>query len=83
MTTEGVTPVGRGRAKAKQIKVARKLKYYSPDTDLNRLQQELGADSSKDGSSDPYDEPDYSDYADKYNVDDDDDEYDEYSQRES
>ncbi|MCD1287469.1 MULTISPECIES: DUF3073 domain-containing protein [unclassified Brevibacterium] len=76
--------MGRGRAKAKQIKVARKLKYYSPDTDLNRLQQELGADSSKDGSSDPYDdEPGYSDYADKYNVDDDDDEYDEYSQRES
>ncbi len=77
MTTEGVTPVGRGRAKAKQIKVARKLKYYSPDTDLNRLQEELGADSRQSGPSDPYDdEPDYSDYADKYNVDDD-DEYDE------
>lgn len=65
--------MGRGRAKAKQIKVARKLKYYSPDTDLNRLQQELGADASKSGPSDQYDdEPDYSAYADKYNVDDDD-----------
>ncbi|WP_152348772.1 MULTISPECIES: DUF3073 domain-containing protein [Brevibacterium] len=65
--------MGRGRAKAKQIKVARKLKYYSPDTDLNRLQQELGADARQSGPSDPYDdEPDYSDYADKYNVDDDD-----------
>ncbi len=78
MTTEGVTPVGRGRAKAKQIKVARKLKYYSPETDLSRLQKELGADSQKSGSSDPYDdEPDYSEYAEKYNVDDDDD----FSQR--
>lgn len=76
--------MGRGRAKAKQIKVARKLKYYSPDTDLNRLQQELGSDSHESGSSDPYnDEPDYSDYADKYNVDADEDEYDDYSQRES
>ena len=74
MTTEGVTPVGRGRAKAKQIKVARKLKYYSPDTDLNRLQEELGADSQKSGASDPYDdEPDYSEYADKYNDIDDED----------
>lgn len=84
MTTEGVTPVGRGRAKAKQIKVARKLKYYSPDTDLNRLQQELGSESQASGSSDPYDdEPDYSEYADKYNVDDDDEEDDDYTQRES
>lgn len=83
MTTEGVTPVGRGRAKAKQIKVARKLKYYSPDTDLNRLQQELGSESQASGSSDPYDnEPDYSDYADKYNVDNN-DEVDDYTQRES
>ncbi|MDN5635558.1 MAG: DUF3073 domain-containing protein [Brevibacterium sp.] len=76
--------MGRGRAKAKQIKVARKLKYYSPDTDLNRLQQELGSESPASGSSDPYDdETDYSDYADKYNVDDDDDEDDDYTQRES
>ncbi|MDQ2852960.1 MAG: DUF3073 domain-containing protein [Actinomycetota bacterium] len=33
--------MGRGRAKAKQTKVARELKYYSPDTDLNALQREL------------------------------------------
>ncbi|WP_349829215.1 DUF3073 domain-containing protein [Brevibacterium litoralis] len=60
--------MGRGRAKAKQIKVARKLKYYSPDTDLGALQKELGGESSDHGSSvDPYDEdPDYSEYADKY-----------------
>ena len=29
--------MGRGRAKAKQTKVARELKYFSPDTDLTRL----------------------------------------------
>ena len=81
MTTEGVTPVGRGRAKAKQIKVARKLKYYSPDTDLDHLQQELGSDSRKSDSSDPYDDdPDYSAYADKYNVDDDDEYEDEHDE---
>ncbi len=33
--------MGRGRAKAKQTKVARELKYYSPDTDLGALQREL------------------------------------------
>ncbi|MEO5609371.1 MAG: DUF3073 domain-containing protein [Ornithinibacter sp.] len=39
--------MGRGRAKAKQTKVARELKYYSPDTDLSALERELH------GSSDP------------------------------
>ena len=39
--------MGRGRAKAKQTKVARELKYGGPDTDLARLQAELaGAPSS-------------------------------------
>ena len=33
--------MGRGRAKAKQTKVARDLKYSSPDTDFSRLQREL------------------------------------------
>ncbi len=35
--------MGRGRAKAKQTKVARRLKYYSPDTDLTALERELRA----------------------------------------
>ena len=35
--------MGRGRQKAKHTKVARELKYFSPDTDLSRLEQELGA----------------------------------------
>lgn len=34
--------MGRGRAKAKQTKVARELKYSSPQTDFERLQRELG-----------------------------------------
>jgi hypothetical protein len=34
--------MGRGRAKAKQVKVARQLKYNGGGTDLNRLRQELG-----------------------------------------
>jgi hypothetical protein len=33
--------MGRGRQKAKHTKVARELKYYSPDTDLSQLQREL------------------------------------------
>ena len=35
--------MGRGRAKAKQTKVARELKYGGPQTDLSRLQAELGS----------------------------------------
>ncbi|MEJ2862634.1 DUF3073 domain-containing protein [Actinomycetospora flava] len=35
--------MGRGRAKAKQTKVARELKYSSPNTDFDKLQQELGS----------------------------------------
>lgn len=34
--------MGRGRQKAKQTKVARALKYYSPETDYDALQRELG-----------------------------------------
>ena len=34
--------MGRGRAKAKQAKVARQLKYSGGGTDLDRLRAELG-----------------------------------------
>jgi hypothetical protein len=34
--------MGRGRAKAKQVKVARQLKYNAGGTDLDRLRAELG-----------------------------------------
>ena len=37
--------MGRGRAKAKQTKVARELKYSSPATDLAALQRELSSDN--------------------------------------
>ncbi len=33
--------MGRGRQKAKQTKVARALKYYSPETNYHALEQEL------------------------------------------
>ena len=33
--------MGRGRAKAKQTKVARELKYYTPATDYRALEKEL------------------------------------------
>lgn len=42
--------MGRGRQKAKQMKVARKLKYFSPETDLDALQRELQGASSKNSS---------------------------------
>lgn len=63
--------MGRGRQKAKQMKVARKLKYFSPDTDLDALQRELAAthddndeglyakyaqDDAEEGDDDPLDE---------------------------
>ncbi|GAA3542862.1 hypothetical protein GCM10022419_023780 [Nonomuraea rosea] len=36
--------MGRGRAKAKQTKVARQLKYTNHNIDYDRLREELGAD---------------------------------------
>jgi len=36
--------MGRGRAKAKQTKVARELKYRNYNTDFNELQRELHGD---------------------------------------
>ena len=49
--------MGRGRAKAKQTKVARELKYHSPNTDLTALQRELaGAGGKSDHHFDDDDE---------------------------
>ncbi|MBM3669425.1 MAG: DUF3073 domain-containing protein [Actinobacteria bacterium] len=51
--------MGRGRAKAKQTKVARALKYGGPQTDLERLQAELSGHPSEpepeEDEVDPYD----------------------------
>jgi hypothetical protein len=55
--------MGRGRQKAKHTKVARELKYFSPDTDLSQLQKELA--NSPEGES-----PDLDKWAD-YQTDDD------------
>jgi hypothetical protein len=40
--------VGRGRAKAKQAKVARSLKYNSPNTDFDQLKRELAVSRGDD-----------------------------------
>jgi len=54
--------MGRGRAKAKQTKVARELKYQSFQTDFGALAQELhgsdhtSTDSTDDGALDEHDE---------------------------
>ena len=40
--------MGRGRQKAKNTKVARELKYFSPDTDLSQLERELASSKSSD-----------------------------------
>ena len=37
--------MGRGRQKAKNTKVARELKYFSPNTDLNALEREIGTNN--------------------------------------
>jgi hypothetical protein len=54
--------MGRGRAKAKQTKVARDLKYNSQDMDLERLAKELHgeAPASEDiDNDDPFAEGNY------------------------
>jgi hypothetical protein len=49
--------MGRGRAKAKQQKVARELKYNTHFTDLDALQRELGvSDSGREPSTQNSDE---------------------------
>lgn len=51
--------MGRGRAKAKQTKVARELKYSSPQTDFSRLQQELTGSDDGETTPDSVDEDDW------------------------
>lgn len=50
--------MGRGRAKAKQTKVARDLKYRTHDTDFGALARELHGDEADTDESDFTDEPD-------------------------
>ena len=69
--------MGRGRAKAKQTKVARELKYSSGGTDLDRLRAELaGEPVVRPVESEPVSDEDdnYTDpYADAFDDDDEDD----------
>jgi hypothetical protein len=61
--------MGRGRAKAKQTKVARELKYSSGGTDLDRLRAELaGEPVSRPAPSEvsPETDSDEDEYADPY-----------------
>jgi len=62
--------MGRGRQKAKQTKVARELKYFSPQTDYHQLERELRGETASTDSAvedrwatpedDDYDKYDYS-----------------------
>jgi hypothetical protein len=66
--------MGRGRAKAKQTKVARELKYNAPRTDLEALQAELSGQKPS-HSDDDFEYEEYEEY-DPYSkyIDDEDDE---------
>ena len=67
--------MGRGRAKAKQTKVARDLKYRSHETDFGALAQELhGDDHKSNGTVDPVDgapdeSEDWADYSESRRAD--------------
>lgn len=64
--------MGRGRAKAKQTKVARELKYYAPPTDLDALARELSGNApepAKPVAAEPVaddDELDWEEYAKRF-----------------
>ena len=72
--------MGRGRAKAKQTRVARDLKYRPVDTDFASLERELrGGDSFVDNTDITEEVPDaYADLAEQYDgYADEDDDYEE------
>ena len=58
--------MGRGRAKAKQTKVARDLKYRTHETDFGALAKELhgGSEPAK-ASEEPADDDEWADYAER------------------
>jgi hypothetical protein len=71
--------MGRGRAKAKQTRVARDLKYRGVTTDLTQLERELQQGGVHTSNGHPAEAPSQDDDADddelyaKYGADDDDD----------
>jgi len=64
--------MGRGRAKAKQVKVARQLKYNSGGMDLDRLQAELGSSTDQHDEDHADSSYDQDGYADRWDDDEDD-----------
>lgn len=75
--------MGRGRAKAKQTKVARELKYRSVNTDFSSLERELKGGESvvrdDDDHTEDLSDPDpYADLAARYGDDDDADGHSDY-----
>lgn len=70
--------MGRGRAKAKQTKVARRLKYSTPQMDLDALREELSGsgehphmDADEIEDTDDAVDGDYEDWDDEDDEDDD------------
>jgi hypothetical protein len=64
--------MGRGRQKAKHTKVARELKYFSPNTDLTALEKEIGHIPPASNGFAGDNEPEYEDkWADLYGEDED------------
>jgi Protein of unknown function (DUF3073) len=56
--------MGRGRAKAKQTKVARDLKYRTHETDFSELAKELHADDSRPAAGPEPETDEYDEWAD-------------------
>lgn len=83
--------MGRGRQKAKHTKVARDLKYFSPDTNYGALAKELGTPGAaidpkleedlgkwpEFAGATPADDDEDDQYVDRYATDDDEDDEDE------
>ncbi|MDZ4045970.1 MAG: DUF3073 domain-containing protein [Rhodoglobus sp.] len=62
--------MGRGRQKAKHTKVARDLKYFSPDTNYGALERELAGSGHERSAEDLEKWPEYVDsYSDPYEDD--------------
>lgn len=53
--------MGRGRQKAKHTKVARELKYFSPQTNYDALERELAGNSRLEDDLSKW--PEYAEYA--------------------
>jgi hypothetical protein len=62
--------MGRGRAKAKQTKVARDLKYRTLETDFDQLQRELHGDNGSKANESSGDDDDGDEVDDPYADDD-------------